>query len=400
MLTAGFFVVALLCCSAAAVPARRTVGCESNPCSQHADCTPDQVLGYQCTCKSGFTGDGLTCTDIDECAVNNGGCEQNCKNLLGTYWCTCHSGFRKVDQFNCEEQVADITGTVISSRNKTHIYSNVPVLLYSRRSDGSRGPLQQETTSTPYGVYHFEVNLPGSYLACAIVESTEACVVRTVQPEWWMDNLAAPAARRRRTTNLALLDIPIPGYLQVGEYEIQLIWAMDAGSAHCDWDTVLFTEYDSSCIAAYKDTQSYGFCCDPNSVDCERYATVYQDSDCTYDTFGFETIVFSEQGTASYKHMVYGYGTGSSFDPTSALSQGLVNVYRRGILGLPFLEDQINLADASIGHSDARFWHTFTLTTSAGAFGSVSETNMVSCSPAISTGTNDTLSFENGSRVC
>ena len=41
-------------------------------------------------------------TDIDECAVNNGGCspEANCTNTPGSFNCTCHEGYSG-DGFNC-----------------------------------------------------------------------------------------------------------------------------------------------------------------------------------------------------------------------------------------------------------------------------------------------------------
>ena len=32
-------------------------------------------------------------TDIDECATNNGGCPQNCSNNVGTFTCSCYTGY-------------------------------------------------------------------------------------------------------------------------------------------------------------------------------------------------------------------------------------------------------------------------------------------------------------------
>ena len=32
-------------------------------------------------------------TDIDECAVLNGGCEHSCHNIIGSYFCSCNEGF-------------------------------------------------------------------------------------------------------------------------------------------------------------------------------------------------------------------------------------------------------------------------------------------------------------------
>ena len=37
--------------------------------------------------------DGYTCVDIDECEVNNGGCEQICENTNGTHYCSCKYGY-------------------------------------------------------------------------------------------------------------------------------------------------------------------------------------------------------------------------------------------------------------------------------------------------------------------
>lgn len=31
--------------------------------------------------------------DIDECSVENGGCDQRCENTLGSYQCVCDEGF-------------------------------------------------------------------------------------------------------------------------------------------------------------------------------------------------------------------------------------------------------------------------------------------------------------------
>ena len=32
-------------------------------------------------------------TDVDECATNNGGCAQTCTNTVGSFVCSCQSGY-------------------------------------------------------------------------------------------------------------------------------------------------------------------------------------------------------------------------------------------------------------------------------------------------------------------
>lgn len=52
--------------------------------------------------KSGFA--AVFFTDIDECANNNGGCQHECKNTIGSYLCSCHNGFTLHDNgHDCKE---------------------------------------------------------------------------------------------------------------------------------------------------------------------------------------------------------------------------------------------------------------------------------------------------------
>nr|XP_021136801.1 signal peptide, CUB and EGF-like domain-containing protein 3 isoform X3 [Columba livia] len=58
---------------------------------------------YKCICKSGYTGDGKHCKDVDECErEDNAGCVHECVNIPGNYRCTCYDGFRLAhDGHNC-----------------------------------------------------------------------------------------------------------------------------------------------------------------------------------------------------------------------------------------------------------------------------------------------------------
>ncbi|XP_073838449.1 cubilin homolog [Musca autumnalis] len=60
-----------------------------NPC--HGECI-NLPGSFKCgACPAGYTGNGVTCYDIDECAVNNGGCslqpKVRCINTEGSYHC-------------------------------------------------------------------------------------------------------------------------------------------------------------------------------------------------------------------------------------------------------------------------------------------------------------------------
>jgi len=62
-------------------------------CSANAVCH-DAYGGRGCTCVQGYSGDGVTCSVIDECATNNGGCplEATCINFVGGRICSCKQG--------------------------------------------------------------------------------------------------------------------------------------------------------------------------------------------------------------------------------------------------------------------------------------------------------------------
>ncbi|HEX2676146.1 MAG TPA: hypothetical protein VHM19_05885, partial [Polyangiales bacterium] len=80
-----------------------------NDCNDNADCT-DKTPGYECKCKTGFTGDGTThCDDIDECAnstLNDCTGGETCMNNAGGYICGCNAPYVK-NGANC---YCDLTG--------------------------------------------------------------------------------------------------------------------------------------------------------------------------------------------------------------------------------------------------------------------------------------------------
>ncbi|TMS19741.1 Stabilin-1, partial [Larimichthys crocea] len=66
-------------------------------CSEFAVCTKVSAGERTCTCKAGYTGDGVVCLEIDGCLVNNGGCHKSADcirigaNITG---CRCQTGFQ------------------------------------------------------------------------------------------------------------------------------------------------------------------------------------------------------------------------------------------------------------------------------------------------------------------
>ena len=53
------------------------------------------VGSYNCSCMTGYqlSSDDHNCNDVNECTINNGGCEQICINTNGGHYCMCQEGY-------------------------------------------------------------------------------------------------------------------------------------------------------------------------------------------------------------------------------------------------------------------------------------------------------------------
>ena len=65
---------------------------DTDGCSQICNNT---VGSFECSCMTGFTllDDGETCAEVNECSLNIDNCQQECINISGGFRCGCYEGF-------------------------------------------------------------------------------------------------------------------------------------------------------------------------------------------------------------------------------------------------------------------------------------------------------------------
>jgi hypothetical protein len=89
------------------------VSFEDTACGSDETCS-GEAPSVSCVCKTGFGGSTGACFDIDECAIQNGGCDEGtpCQNMHGSYTCGgCPAGYVGGRDGRC---TPSLTGLVVS----------------------------------------------------------------------------------------------------------------------------------------------------------------------------------------------------------------------------------------------------------------------------------------------
>lgn len=104
--------------------------CAQDPCSPDADCVdPDNAANtVVCTCRAGFTGDGLECAALDPCEGDPCGAGSCRPGAAGSHSCGCDAGHVEVDG-RC---VCDLSGAFALRTSLAFSWAGIP-----RLEDGS-----------------------------------------------------------------------------------------------------------------------------------------------------------------------------------------------------------------------------------------------------------------------
>lgn len=72
-------------------------------CDTNATCQQVDDFSYECSCNSGYSGDGTSCANFNECAGGTAACTANstCMDLDGSFSCICDQGYMDDGQGGC-----------------------------------------------------------------------------------------------------------------------------------------------------------------------------------------------------------------------------------------------------------------------------------------------------------
>ena len=85
-------------------------------------------LQYICKIYCSYISKYFTCTDINECANNSGGCSDGCVNTEGSYYCDCPSGYElSDDKKNCVGEWLTVNTVHTTAIRSTALISTLPL---------------------------------------------------------------------------------------------------------------------------------------------------------------------------------------------------------------------------------------------------------------------------------
>ncbi|XP_028405667.1 uncharacterized protein LOC114528242 isoform X2 [Dendronephthya gigantea] len=136
--------------------------CDQFPCDVNAKCI-NNIGSFKCSCSQGFAGNGFQCLDENEC--NQLPCHSNaiCVNFQGSYNCSCKNGFSGNGTFCADVNECDHFPCDVNAKCINQIASFKCSCLEGFDGDGLNCLDSNECDSIPCHLNASCINIPGSF---------------------------------------------------------------------------------------------------------------------------------------------------------------------------------------------------------------------------------------------
>ncbi|XP_064384783.1 multiple epidermal growth factor-like domains protein 6 [Halichondria panicea] len=141
-------------------------------CEHSCEVVPGDVDTARCLCPKGYdlSSNRVSCDEVNECLTRNGGCQDLCTNVPGSYECSCSKGYKLADNgLTCEDDTMDPCLIANCEHSCEVVSGDVDTARclcpkgYYLSSDRVSCDEVNECLTRNGGCQHLCTNVPGSY---------------------------------------------------------------------------------------------------------------------------------------------------------------------------------------------------------------------------------------------